>query len=370
MEVIVILQALNQTGELIAIWKMNQEEISQKKEEIFYCPECKERLLIKAGLKNTPHFAHYPKSKCTLSGEGSYHENGKKDIYLWLKEQGYLVELEYYLPNIKQRADIYLEINGKRIAIEYQCAPISTLEICQRTKGYQSIGVIPIWILGANKLKRNGAHSLSITSNNLAFLHKFHSSLPISQYYYCSNTKSWIIYQDMIFLSKTKTYGSLHISSLPALKWQDLFRPRYRNKDLFHHYFQQYKKKWRHRPVPQTHREEINWRKWLYLHHFNTQSLPSFSYLPITTQYQMKTAPWIWQSKLYIELLLKKDYFTINQAKYLLRAHYHPSTHFPLILSVNDPVCEYLKLLVRIGILRDVSATKYQVNRTTCMNNR
>ncbi len=139
-----MLQAVNQSGELVPLWKLNRDQIKQMRKEKFFCPACHERLMIKAGTKNTPHFAHHRKSNCSLSGEGSYHENGKKDIYLWLHARGYQVTLEHYFPNIKQRADISLEVKKKKIAIEYQCAPISIQEICRRTAGYRSIGVIPI----------------------------------------------------------------------------------------------------------------------------------------------------------------------------------------------------------------------------------
>ncbi|MGP4041163.1 competence protein CoiA [Gracilibacillus sp. D59] len=360
-----MLQAVNQKGELVPIWKMNRDEIKQKRKQQFFCPACKEPLMIKAGLKNTPHFAHYSKSNCALSGEGSYHENGKKDIYLWLSDQGYQVQLEHYFPDIKQRADVFLEMKKKRIAIEYQCAAITIQEICRRTEGYRSIGVIPIWILGANKLQRKGTQSLRIPSNDQTFLHQFYPSLPLSIFYYCSNTKRFIIYQDLIFLSKTNTFGAIHISSLSSLLWQDLFQPRYRNKALFRKYWQQHKQKWRNKPSSPYQRQENEWRQWLYLHQLNVQTLPSFIYLPITTQFQLKTPPWIWQSRLYIDLILKKEYFTTDQAIHLLRDHYHSSDCFPLVLPTNDPVGEYLRILVRIGILKDVSETKYQVNRTT-----
>ncbi|SFL36652.1 Competence protein CoiA-like family, contains a predicted nuclease domain [Gracilibacillus orientalis] len=360
-----MLQAVNQVGELVPIWKMNRDEIKQKRKERFFCPDCSEPLMIKAGMKNTPHFAHHSKSNCTLSGEGSYHENGKKDIYLWLHEQGYQVALEHYFPDIRQRADVYLELKKKRIAIEYQCAAISIQEICQRTAGYRSIGVIPIWILGANKLQRRGTHSLNIPSNDHAFLHQFHPSLPTSIFYYCSNTKRLIIYQDLIFLSKTKVFGALHISPLTSLVWSDLFRPRYCNKKLFNKYWNKQKEKWRNRPVPYYQREETKWRQWLYLHQLNILSLPSFIYLPITTQYLMKSPPWIWQSRLYVDLILIKEFFTISQAMHLLRDHYHPADNFSLIQTTNHPVSEYLQLLVRIGILKGVSEANYQVNRTT-----
>ncbi|MDX8045795.1 competence protein CoiA family protein [Gracilibacillus sp. S3-1-1] len=360
-----MLQAENEQGDLVPLWQLAREQIKQIKDKNFYCPGCKEKVLIKAGWKNTPHFAHQKQTNCTLStGEGIYHENGKKDIYVWLKKQGFTVHLEYYLPAIKQRADIYLEVNKKRIAIEYQCATISRNEIMERTNGYRSIGIIPIWILGANKLRRKAASSLHIPSANQAFLHQFHPSFPISLYYYCSDEKKWIIYQDIIFLSKTLTYGVLHVKSLSSTLFQDLFKVRTRNRQSFHSYWHKYKSKWKHRPAPNYYQEETNWRQWLYLHQLTVQSLPTYSYFPITTQFQMKTPPWIWQSKLYVELFLTHDIFTIQEAQYLLQKHYLPAEHFPLIQVNQDPIGEYLQQLVHINILQKVSNISYKVVHT------
>ncbi|GAE93574.1 competence protein CoiA [Gracilibacillus boraciitolerans JCM 21714] len=129
-----MLQAFNQHGELVPIWKMTRQEIEQRYKESFYCPSCREQVIIKAGIKNTPHFAHQQKSECVQTGEGSYHENGKKDMFNWLQSQGYHVKLEYYHPQINQRSDIFLQLGKKQIAIEYQCAKISKQEALMRRK--------------------------------------------------------------------------------------------------------------------------------------------------------------------------------------------------------------------------------------------
>ncbi|WP_073198632.1 competence protein CoiA [Gracilibacillus kekensis] len=360
-----MLNAFNHNGEVVPIWKMNRQQIQKRRKETFYCPSCKELVIIKAGVKNTPHFAHKAKSECIHSGESSYHENGKKDLYEWLKKQGYQVDLEYFLPNINQRPDLFLQIGEKQIAIEYQCASISREEVRMRTKGYQSRGIIPIWILGANKLKRIDQHSLKIRTNEHPFFHQFHPSYPLSIFYYCSNTKRMIVYQDITFFTRTKTFGILKSFTIHSLSWQEMFHPRYHNRNTCHASWLKHKEKWRLRPVSPYQKQEIAWRQWLYIHQYHIQDLPSFVYLPISTQFRMNSSPWIWQSRIYIDILLTNDYFTLNQAIHLVQFHLHPSHHFPLVNKTKNPVHEYLLQLERIGILEVVHPNGFRQKRTT-----
>src|SRR5699024_3757174 len=126
----------------------------------------------KAGPQVIAHFAHQMAQDCPnhARGEGVYHERGKLDLFAWFKKQGYQVTLEYYLTKIKQRAYLFIHLGHKRIAIEFQCATISIKEILDRTKGYQSLGIIPIWILGGNRMKRLGNQGLHLTSTDQQFL--------------------------------------------------------------------------------------------------------------------------------------------------------------------------------------------------------
>src|SRR5690625_2120567 len=104
-----MLQAQSNKGELITLATLTEAEIKTvRRDSQFYCPVCKELLMIRVGKQVVPHFAHYPKSKCpeTSGGEGPYHENGKLLLYKWLKSQYLHVELEPYLKNIKQQPDL------------------------------------------------------------------------------------------------------------------------------------------------------------------------------------------------------------------------------------------------------------------------
>lgn len=115
------------------------------------CPGCKEAVFFKNGKQKLPHFAHYAHSDCRQFSEGetTLHLLGKQNLFDWLKKQKVQVEMEAWLPKLKQRPDLLVKTNDNRkIAIEYQCSPISTEDLLDRTKGYQENGYEVIWLGG------------------------------------------------------------------------------------------------------------------------------------------------------------------------------------------------------------------------------
>jgi hypothetical protein len=55
-----------------------------------------------------------------------------------------------------QRADVLIKTNGRRIALEYQCAEIAGREWLRRHRLYRSAGICDLWILGADRMNRAG----------------------------------------------------------------------------------------------------------------------------------------------------------------------------------------------------------------------
>lgn len=354
MEVIFLLQAMDKQGRLLAIWNLNKRTWNKRKEvDPLFCPQCHEKVIAKFGQLKTPHFAHARNSSCSHNGESQYHEKGKRDLYDWLLNQGLNPKLEYYLPKTKQVADIYLRIGKKKIAIEYQCAKISTEEFVSRTTSYQQQQITPIWILGANRLKR--IHEIGIQLNDIdkSFIHQYHPQYPLTLYFYCSETSYLILLQHCIFFSKTKVFGTFIAKSLNQLSVTDLFRIYPQASVKWNQAWKVEKRKWLHRPVSFYNYRENQWRQWLYQHQLTIQKLPSFVYLPVSEQYRMNEQPWRWQSKLYVELLMKRKPFTIPRAQQIVRHYYLPITQFPLIDKSADPVIQYVRLLVKRGLLKE-----------------
>jgi len=116
----------------------------------FFCPQCKNNVQLKIGTIKIPHFAHITKSDCEAhfsEGESTQHLLGKEQLYRLFQRLGFRVELESYLPTLKQRPDLLVKMkDGKLFAIEYQCSPISNEYLLSRNRGYLSENICPIWI--------------------------------------------------------------------------------------------------------------------------------------------------------------------------------------------------------------------------------
>ena len=69
--------------------------------------------------------------------------HGKELLYRWFKRQNFQVDIEYYLPEIKQRPDVFVERAGRKIAIEYQCANLAIEAAVQK-----NIFVLASWYTG------------------------------------------------------------------------------------------------------------------------------------------------------------------------------------------------------------------------------
>lgn len=124
------------------------------------CPGCGALLVLHAGTVRAHHFAHLPGAVCTLPAsepETEEHRMGKLLIAQWLREQLRPAEIivEAYLPQTQQRADVLAVLpEGKRVALEFQCANLSAREWRRRHRLYQDAGIQDLWLLGSSRLHR------------------------------------------------------------------------------------------------------------------------------------------------------------------------------------------------------------------------
>lgn len=349
---IFLLQAVNGRGQLIAIWKLNKQSWQKlKQKENYYCPHCGKKVIAKFGTVITPHFAHVSRQSCQLAGETQLHEQGKKDLFEWLAAQQLNPKLEYYLPETKQRADIFLQIGKKKIVLEYQCATIPVEELARRTSLYKQQHITPIWILGINRFNRIQELGISVHKQDVSFIHQYHPQYPLTLYFYCSITGYFIQFQHGIFFTKNKLVGTIKAKPLKQFLFHDIFVIQPASALSWKHIWNMEKQSWLLRTVPTYHFKELKWRQWLYQHQLTIHDLPSYVYLPVTSQYRLKVQPWIWQSELYVKLIRQDRSFQLNLARRIIQHHYLPDTHFPLVASLQDPVEEYFQLLKMRNVL-------------------
>lgn len=137
-----------------------QDLLILRKLHKFYCPDCGSSVLLKIGDIKIPHFAHKSLSVCGSSEqESSMHLQGKILLQQFFITKGVPVEIESYLPDIRQRADVFV---ARHTVIEYQCSPISASDIVRRSAAYSRHGLEFIWIAGSKESMENRIQILRI----------------------------------------------------------------------------------------------------------------------------------------------------------------------------------------------------------------
>ncbi|WP_214735342.1 MULTISPECIES: competence protein CoiA family protein [unclassified Exiguobacterium] len=128
------------------------------------CPLCASKVELHWAdpPKIIPHFKHSKHLDCTYGrGESEEHNAGKIKLYNYFKttlgDALELIEIEYFLKESKQIADIFFQFkDGQKWVVEYQRSNIPTSEIKHRRSLYQSLNINDIWICGENLVKDIG----------------------------------------------------------------------------------------------------------------------------------------------------------------------------------------------------------------------
>lgn len=135
--------ALNEEGNLV--YAVEVENI-----ENYHCPKCLKtvRLIQK---NDSSYFQHLTK-KFNEVNERNIHKKGKDILVNNFSQLGYQdIQQEKFLTEIKQKPDILLTNN---LALEYQCATISSSKFKDRIDGYSTLNIKSIWILGGAYLNK------------------------------------------------------------------------------------------------------------------------------------------------------------------------------------------------------------------------
>jgi competence CoiA-like predicted nuclease len=175
---------------------------------VLRCPACGEKILYCHGDFKIPYFRHEKNSNCPdIYSEGvtEEHIQGIKILYDWLNNQKDIenLQLEKWIPETRQRPDIYFIKDGQEYVIEFQCSPIAT-QYNKRHDLYRLQEIKDIWILGLDKYSINNLEETNLL-NNVKF-----KTIEIENY----NINNKIIYLN------TTTNEILSIDKLDYL-WRD-----------------------------------------------------------------------------------------------------------------------------------------------------
>lgn len=142
-----MLIAEDELKERLNLTKLTRAEIERQKSKLWFCPCCQTQVQIKNGTVKRPHFAHKKKEDCLAfsENESEEHLTGKALIAENCEKFGLKYQLEAYLPNLKQRPDVLIE---DKLAVEFQCSPLSIERFKERTLNYQKNDYQVIWLTG------------------------------------------------------------------------------------------------------------------------------------------------------------------------------------------------------------------------------
>lgn len=114
----------------------------------FFCPECRQEVMLKAGPIKIPHFAHWPDaSYCAYgSGESQDHQEAKLELYHALERVSGVEKLkvERYLKEV--RPDVSFVYQGQYVALEIQMSNISRELLEWRTQMYTEKNIAVLWM--------------------------------------------------------------------------------------------------------------------------------------------------------------------------------------------------------------------------------
>jgi len=350
-----MLQAIDEAGRNIIPASLGREalKILKKNRNPFYCPLCEKLVILKAGKKMIPHFAHISVNNCG-GGEGSYHETGKWMLFQWLALQNLDVALEAQLPEPNRRPDLLVNAGGRRIAIEYQCAKMPHEEVLARMNDYKQGGIEQIWILGGNRLKRLGRNILSLDKFTQYFLHQYKKSSNEFLYFFCPNTGQFSIFQNPLFSTRRKALGNLKFIPISELKFTNLFQPLNDKAEGIAQFWRREKELFRLSASRRQFGKYLQFQQWLYLKGWHAETLPACIGLPVRNAHKMNLATFQWQAKIVMGILKPsmRHTVTIKFIKNAMTRFRRKEEQMPIFHNETDPIIDYIMLLESLGYLK------------------
>lgn len=363
-----MLTAKNKWGEMVYIVDLiKREGVHRLRENHYYCPVCKGRVIAKIGVQRISHFAHLQLSPLCVEfeRESAYHLQAKIQLFEWLETECSNVRLEVYLPDIMQRPDLMFTFLGNSYCVEYQCSPISEEIFEKRTNGYLSSHLTPLWILGANRVHRKQTNLISLPKFQSLFIKKNNTGewyLPS----YCPSLKSFISITNLHPLSPHTMQCDYDVIPQSQLHLTEWLNPIFQNT----FYVSNWRKGIQHVKDNmirfQTHNPFL---QELYRNQLHLYLLPPYVGVPLRDNLLLETSPIIWQMYVLLdnlfskevgisltkEIIYKRLINRINRNHIKVRNHVKPSEN-----QILNLLREYLFLLTRCQVLKEINPNLYR----------
>ena len=367
-----MLSAIKEDGTWVTLpEKLTGDILTVMKESTgYFCPCCKTEMIIKAGRIKVPHFAHKNNSSCHASSEpeSAYHLMGKRTLYEWFVSNNFHAKLEAYIPQIKKRTDILVTVDENHYAIEFQCSFISEASFKERTRAYQSMGITPIWIMGAKRLKRKSKNEFSFSAFQWLFVNG--TSLHPFLWLYCPETHQMAALKNITPFTKRTVFAEITTAPLHLLSPNHM-SPRRCMEFPFLLAWRQKRKSWCLHRVKTAKRSDSFFYE-LYTHHISPAMIPIEIGIPIQGMFLIETPAIEWQAWLYMDVFQTKklgEKIVMNEVlrhfkKRIMKGDIELRP-FPVLKGkdVETPVKRYIQLIEKIGYIKEGQAGTFTVTR-------
>jgi competence CoiA-like predicted nuclease len=126
-----------------------------ERQKSYFCPSCKNLLVLKRGRIVVAHFAHRPPVLCDWAkGETKAHLEAKQIVFDALSTRGIKAELEFVVQSLPgdRRADVMAwSSKGVPVAIELQHSALSLSILETRARSYANASIAQLWVPFVNK---------------------------------------------------------------------------------------------------------------------------------------------------------------------------------------------------------------------------
>ncbi|GGE51257.1 competence protein [Pullulanibacillus camelliae] len=370
--------AMNKRGKRISLLEsFSLKELQEMKgSEHFYCQSCGEEVIMKLGQSVAWHFAHKAAGDCPNQHEPETrtHLTGKSKLYHWLKTNGVKAEVEYYLPAIQRRPDLYLPERVPPLAIEFQCATIGYEQLKARSDSLAAEGIRVCWLFGSHRLKKLAPNLFKLSAMELATLQEMatHSERTYFLRYFSPTKKLFCFLQLLFPLTSTQFIGIEHSQPDSHINLKEFLTPSFHSPVYLswkRHWLRQ-KKHWRTKVLPKFSPLE----RYLFTicarrrHVFS--SYPAYIGLPIASSIAIATPPYLWQMWIITHFVNrgKGAYFTLEEIergfqKMVLQRYFQ--LHLMLRFQpIRQALTDYLLLLSRVGLITPLSGDSYRINQS------
>ncbi len=348
-------------GNLISVLNLPREKLPVLKKSEYYCPSCHRPVILKAGTKKLPHFAHKTRCPVKTEGESEIHLLGKKKLYEWLVSQGIKPEIEKYIREIHQQPDLFFQWNGKNIALEFQCSVISIREMERRTTNYLKHGFIPLWILYNERINhRSGI--LQFNEFLSCFLTKSKTASPLIISFQ-PETDRFYTYQPIIPFS-TNRACAMKMSFSLYTPLSVLFSHRCPSDRLIENWLNMAEKSLiRMSLLPDARKNPF--LQFLYHQRIHPVELPPEVGVPVPEMFFIKNSPFEWQAYIWLYFLYRQktgtvihkreiERFVLNKMKEKVLFRHLPSFNEKETIR---PVAYYFQYLVNTGFFERAGET-------------